>query len=244
MTLSAAEDDDAASDAAVTLTHTANGGGYVDVQETVTVTIVETDTSVLSVGDSQAVEDGGNVVFTVSISAAAGEEVTVGATSDVTATAGEDYTETSGTLTFPANSVTSQTVSVRSPTTRWTRPRRRTFTLTLSNVHEASLADGGSTLAATGTIIDNDNPTVTARFARSTYSVNEGGTVEVTMILSKDPEREVSIQLVHGLHGGISDADYSGVPASLVFRSGDTEKSFTFSCRPLTTSTTTGRAWP
>ena len=49
VTVSAAQDDDAASDAAVTLTHTANGGGYVAVQETVTVTIVEKDTSVLSV---------------------------------------------------------------------------------------------------------------------------------------------------------------------------------------------------
>ena len=68
--VTAAQDDDAASDADVTLTHTANGGGYVAVQETVTVAIVEKDTSVLSVGDAQAAEDGGNVVFTVSISAA------------------------------------------------------------------------------------------------------------------------------------------------------------------------------
>ena len=60
------------------------------------------------------------------------------------------------------------------------------------------------------------------------YSVDEGGTVQVTVTLSKDPEREVTIRLVHGLHGGISDADYSGVPASLVFQSGDTEKSFIF----------------
>ena len=48
------------------------------------------------------------------------------------------------------------------------------------------------------------------------------------MTLSKDPEREVTIRLVHGLQGGISDDDYSGIPASLVFLSGDTEKSFTF----------------
>ena len=49
------------------------------------------------------------------------------------------------------------------------------------------------------------------------------------MTLSKPTRSEkVAIQLVHGLHGGISDADYSGVPASVVFQSGDTEQSFTF----------------
>ena len=46
------------------------------------------------------------MVFTVSISAATDEAVTVDyATSDGTARADQDYTETSGTLTFPANSV-------------------------------------------------------------------------------------------------------------------------------------------
>ena len=106
-----------------------------------------------------------------------------------------------------------------------------TFTLTLSNVQGASLADDGSTMEATGTITDNDDTAVTASFGQTDYSVDEGGTVEVTVTLSADPEREVTIRLVHGLQGEISDDDYSGVPASLVFQSGDTEKSFTFSCR-------------
>ena len=164
VTVSAAEDDDAASDADVTLTHTANGGGYVDVQETVTVTIVEKDTAVLSVGDAQAVEDGGNVVFTVSISAATGEDVTVDyATSNGTATAGRTTHPPSGTLTFPANSVDSRTISVPVTNDTEDEAEEETFTLTLSNVQGASLAGGGSTLAAIGTIIDNDDPWVTAR---------------------------------------------------------------------------------
>ena len=230
VTVTAARDDDAASDASVTLTHTANGGDYVNVQETVTVTIVEKDASVLSVSDARAAEDGGNVVFTVSISAANGETVTVDyATSNGTATAGQDYTSTSGTLTFPANSVTSRTISVPITDDTVDEAEEETFTLTLSNVQGASLAGGDSTLDATGTITDNDDPTVTANFGRSTYSVDEGGTVEVTVTLSADPEREVTIPLIRGPQGGISDADYSGVPTSLVFRSGETEKSFNFS---------------
>ena len=111
--MTVASDNDAASDAAVTLTHTVTGTAeYAGVTAgSVTVTIVEKDASVLSVGDAEAAEAGGNVVFTVSISAAAGEEVTVAyATSDVTAAQGQDYT--SGTLTFAANSVASKTISV------------------------------------------------------------------------------------------------------------------------------------
>ena len=212
------------------LTHTANGGGYVDVQETVTVTIVEKDASVLSVGNSEAAEDGGNVVFTVSISAASGEEVTVDfATSDVTATEGQDYTSTTGTLTFAASSVVSQTISVPVTDDTVDEEEEETFTLTLSNVQGASLAGGESTLAVTGTITDDDDPAVTASFGQSSYSVDEGSTVEVTVTLSADPEREVAIQLTHDPQGDTGSEDYSGVPESLVFQIGDTEKSFTFS---------------
>ena len=169
VTVTAAEDDDAASDTAVTLTHTANGGGYVDVQETVTVTVVEKDASVLSVGNAEAVEDGGNVEFTVSISAASGEEVTVDyATSDVTATQGQDYTDPPlARLPSRPTRLRVRPSRCRSPTTRWTRKRKETFTLTLSNVQGASLAGGGETLAVTGTITDDDDPAVTASFGQA-----------------------------------------------------------------------------
>ena len=230
VTVTAASDNDAASDTAVTLTHTANGGGYVDVQETVTVTIVEKDASVLSVGDAEAAEDGGNVVFTVSISAAAGEEVTVDyATSNGTATAGPGlHIETTGTLTFAASSVASQTISVPVADDAVDEEEEETFTLTLSNVQGASLSGGGSTLAATGTITDDDDPAVTASFKQANYSVVEGSTVEVTVTLSADPEREVTVNLTKTDQGGVTGSDYSGVPGSVVFQIGDTEKSFTF----------------
>ena len=79
-------------------------------------------------------------------------------------------------------------------------------------------------------IADDDDPQVTVSFEQSTYSVAEGGTVEVTVTLNKDPERTVSIPLTSTTEqSGASASDYSGVPASLTFNSGDTEKSFTFS---------------
>ena len=122
----------------------------------------------------------------------------------------------------------SRTVSVPVTDDTVDEAEEETFTLTLSNVQGASLAGGDETLAATGTITDNDDPAVTASFGQGTYSVDEGGTVTIKVQLSADPERRVTIPLTTANQSGASDSDHSGVPASVVFRSGDTEKSFTF----------------
>ena len=229
VTVNAAEDDDAAADEMVTLTHTVSGGDYQGVTaDSVVVTIIENDASTLSVSDVQAGEDAGHMVFEVTISAANDQEATVSyATSDDTAAAGSDYADTSGTLTFPANSVASQTIRV--PVTDDAEDEsEETFTLTLSQASVATLAGGGATLAVTGTITDNDDPAVTVSFGTGSHTVDEGETVEVTVTLSADPEREVSIPLTATVQDGASDGDYSGVPGSVVFQSGETEKSFTF----------------
>ena len=230
VTVSAAQDDDAAQDAAVVLAHAVNGTGeYAAVTAaSVTVTIVETDTSTLSVSAARAAEDAGHVVFEVAISAASDQAVKVDyATSDGTATAGQDYTGTSGALIFPASSVASQTVSVPVLDDTMDEAEEETFTLTLSQAVAAVLAGGGETLAVTGTITDDDDPQVTASFGQSAYTVAEGATVEVTVSLSGDPEREVTI-LVDKTEDGASPDDYSGVPGSLSFAPGETSKSFTF----------------
>ena len=233
VTVAADQDDDAAADAAVTLSHAVSGAvEYAAISAgdipSVTVTIVDEDTSTLSVSAARAAEDAGHVVFEVAISAASGQEVTVAyATSDGTATAGEDYAETSGALTFPANSVASQTVSVPVLDDAMDEEEEETFTLTLSQAMAAVLAGGGETLAANGTITDNDDPQVTVSFGDSSYTVTEGGAVEVMVTLSADPEREVSIPINETENGASSD-DYSIAPGSLSFASGETSKSFTF----------------
>ena len=77
-------------------------------------------------------------------------------------------------------------------------------------------------------ITDDDVPSVTVSFGSATYPVDEGDTVTVTVTLSADPERSVTIPLSTANQGGASDSDYSGVPANVTFNSGETEKSFTF----------------
>ncbi|MCY3706213.1 MAG: hypothetical protein OXH08_12075 [Gammaproteobacteria bacterium] len=111
----------------------------------------------VSVSDASATE-GDAVAFTVSLSPASSQQVTVAyATSDGTATTGEDFTAASSTLTFAAND-TLKTVSVETEDDSEDEDEE-TFTLTLSAATNASLGDS----TATGTIDDNDDASTTNR---------------------------------------------------------------------------------
>ena len=76
---------------------------------------------------------------------------------------------------------------------------------------------------------DDDDPAVVVSFGSAAHSVTEGGTVEVTVTLDVDPERTVTVPLRVTDQDGASPADYSGVPSSVTFDSGEVLKTFTFS---------------
>ena len=79
---------------------------------------------------------------------------------------------------------------------------------------------------------------VIVSFGQATYSVDESddssttnmteNEVAVKVTLSADPERSVTIPITKTNEGGALDGDYSGVPESVTFASGDTEKTITF----------------
>ena len=110
---------------------------------------------------------------------------------------------------------------------------------TIDDDDESVLLGFGATLPArvnagtpnqtTVSITDDDNPEINLSFEASAYSAAEGGAVDVTVTLSADPERTVLIPITKVNQGTASDADYSGVPSSVTFQSGETEKSITFS---------------
>ena len=77
-------------------------------------------------------------------------------------------------------------------------------------------------------IVDDDDPQVSVMFVQAAYSVAEGEEQAVRVTLSAKPERTVVIPLAAMEQDGASSADYSGVPQSVTFNSGDTSKSFTF----------------
>ena len=86
----------------------------------------------------------------------------------------------------------------------------------------------GSPATAMVNLTDNDGPDVTAQFGAGPYTATEGGlaaTVEVT--LSADPERTVIVDLDVTEAGGATTDDYTLVPESLTFRSGQTSATFT-----------------
>ena len=73
-----------------------------------------------------------------------------------------------------------------------------------------------------------NNIPVEVSFQSATYTVAEGANVTVTVTLDLDPERQVTIPITATNEGGASNADYSDVPNSVTFDSGETSKTFTF----------------
>ena len=81
----------------------------------------------------------------------------------------------------------------------------------------------------TVSITDDDDPAVTVSFEQAAYTVAEGGTVTVTVTLNADPERTVVIPITHTPQSGAdSPADYSGVPSSVTFNTGQMSQTITF----------------
>ena len=87
----------------------------------------------------------------------------------------------------------------------------------------------GTTDETVVSIADDDAPgDVKVSFGALTYTVAEGASVTVAVDLDVDPERTVVIPLTAANENSASDADYSGVPPSVTFDSGETSKTFSF----------------
>ncbi len=233
--VTAADDSDGVADAPVTIRHAASGGDYGLVPvPSVKVTIVENDTPTLSVEDAWATEGVGEMVFEVALSSASSAEVTVkyaslgGVPGDDRASVGSDYTAVYGTLTFPAGTTGVREIHIVVVDDLVDEEEEETFTLRLFDARGAPLAGGGPRLTAVGTIRDDDDPEVVVSFGKTSYEVTEGGSVQVSVNLSADPERRVVIPLVKTPRGGVEELDYSGLPSSVVFASGETEREFPF----------------
>ena len=91
----------------------------------------------------------------------------------------------------------------------------------------AGVTSGTGNVAAVS-IVDNDVPAVTVSYEQGTYTVAEGSSVTVKVKLSAAPERRVTIPITRVNQDGATTADYSGVPLTLTFNGGDTEKEISF----------------
>ena len=177
------------------------------------------------------VAEGGSVTVSVTLSADPERTVTVPiTTTDQGGATGADYSGVPARVTFNAGDTA------------------QTFTFTATDDAEndddesVRLAFGtlptgvtaGSTATGTVSITDDDGPAVTVSFGQAAYTVAEGGSVTVRVTLSADPERTVEIPVTTTGQDGATGADYSGVPANVIFNSGDTVQTFTFTATPDT----------
>ena len=86
----------------------------------------------------------------------------------------------------------------------------------------------GSPSIATVSLLDNDSTIPTVTFGSSSYTAREGGSAATVAVdLSEAPSGSVTIQLTKTPLGGASGEDYSGVPSSVTFTSGQTRRTFT-----------------
>ncbi len=159
-----------------------------------------------------------NASFTVTLSAASGQTVTVNyATTDATAVAPGDYTSATGTLTFaPGNRTQPIVVSVAPDTLD---EPNETYVVDLSGATNATIAD----TQGTGTINDND-PTPSLRINNVTVPEGSSGTVTATftVTLSAASSRTVTVNYTTADNTAVAPGDYTTTSGSLTFLPGTT----------------------
>ncbi|MCY3506087.1 MAG: cadherin-like beta sandwich domain-containing protein [Chloroflexi bacterium] len=189
------------------------------------VDIIDNTKTVNFAQPSYTVGEGGSVTVRVTLDSAASAQVDIpvsvtnqgGATSADYTTLPASVTINSGanlgTVTFTAvdDSAVESGESVR---------------LSLGSLPPGYIA--GSTNETVVNITDDDVVQVTVSFGSDAYRVDEGASRSVTVNLSADPQRTVTIPLSRTNQGGASGSDYS-FPSDVTFNSGETTRTVSFS---------------
>ena len=224
VTVTAADDDDGTDDS-VTLTHTAAGGEYAGAAADLAVKVIDDDRAIVLSRTSLSVDEGDTTgaTYTVKLATQPSAQVTVA----ISGHTGTDLSLDKASLTFTtSNWDTAQTVKV----TAGHDLDGGDDTVTLTHT-----AAGGEYADVTAdlpvTVIDDDKSlqtSATVSFANTGTSIPEGATTTVSVQLSQSMSEAITVGLTTTNQSGATNADYSGVPASLEFASGETIKSFTF----------------
>ena len=175
--------------------------------------------------ENYSVAEGDSIGINVTLSTAPDQQVTitVGRSSPNGATTG-DYSYAPGQLTFNSGE-TNQTITFTANVdTAVDDGEQVVFTI----IGTPTGVITGLRNQATVTIVDTQDPEVTVSFDQAAYSVTEGNTVTVRVNLSEDPDRNVTIPLTKVNQNGATADDYSGVPSTVTFSDGTTQRSFTF----------------
>ena len=228
VTVTVVQDDDAVNEAVVTIKHTVSSSYDAKYDglaaDSVPVTVTDDDTAGVTVSETSLdIDEGDSDTYTVVLDTQPTHSVTI-------------------TVNDPSNTdVTTEPASLTFTTTTWATAQTVTVTASQDTGHDDE--DGTVTHTAASTdaeydgisvdnvlvnVTDDDDAPVTVSYGSASYSVTEGNTVAVKVKLSADPERTVEVPITVTTMDGAVAADFSGVPASVVFNSGDTEKTFDF----------------
>ena len=204
VTVSAAEDDDAVVDAAVTLTHTVSGGGYDGVTAAdVEVTVLENDFVGVTVApEVLEVLEGGSETYAVVLDAEPTGPVTV-----TVGGASGDLTVSPEMLSFTtSNWSTRQLVRVSAAEDE---DSNVDAPVTLTHMASGGGYDGVTAAEVEVTILENDIPGVTV--TPMELSVTEGSSETYTVVLDTEPTGPVTVTV-----GGVT-GDLMVSPPSLSF---------------------------
>ena len=190
-------------------------------------TITDNDGPTVAIDDKTVTEGNAgttNAVFTVAVTGPSLEAFDVDyTTADDTAEDGEgdgDYTATTGTLTFPANSSASQTISVPVVGDIDDEPNESfKVNLTLTDDAKADIGDG----EGIGTIIDDDGPAISIADAAAVTEGLSGTTnASFSVTLSVASAQVVTVDYNTADETATAGADYTASTGTVTFPAGST----------------------
>ena len=190
-----------------------------------TVSITDDDGAGVSVSESSlTIAEGSSGTYTIVLESQPTADVTV----TINDPSNTDVTAEPASLTFSSTDWNSpKTVTVNAAQDADAEDETATVTHAVTSTDSSYISATANSVAVS--VTDNDEVPVTVQFGATTYEVVEGETVTIAVTLSADPERTVVIPLTHTPQSGAdSPADYSGVPPSVTFNTGQMSQTITF----------------
>ena len=230
VTVSADQDDDATTDAAVTLSHTVSSVDDADYNgiaaDTVSVTITEDDTAGVSIAPTAlTVVEGGSDAYTVVLDTQPSGDVTV----TISGHADTDITLSDTSLTFTSeNWSTPQTVTVSAAQDDDAAPDQA---VTLSHV-VGGIGEYQGVTAASVTVTIEEKDTAGVSIAPISLTVDEGSSASYTVVLDSQPTADVTVTISG--HAG-TDITLSNDSLTFTAENWDVAQTVTVSAEPQTT---------
>ncbi len=196
-----------------------DGAGNVSTNAFDTITLDSTPPPVLSLVDTNVLEQAGSAVILAVLDHPINRTVSARfVTSDGTATDGEDYTRQEGVIVFPPN--TTQASLVVPILADAQVEVNETLFINLSNPTNAILAGPG-----TVTIVDDDAASVA--FASANFNAAEdAGSATVSLRLNAASGQPVSVRVLAQAGTAADGRDFRSTNAVLVFQPGQTNRTF------------------